>query len=119
MQKKEIQKKKRIVGRRNGSGEKKTPSEENSSEILNNLWVLGIEQEQSYCTGPPGYIGWRIPGLLKSLKIRAQKSLMIQAKAFKGEERKTWEDTGIIGRKEKKEKEMLVEKENLWRRKEN
>jgi hypothetical protein len=39
--------------------------------------------------------------------------------AFKGEERKTWEETGILGRKEKKEKERLVEKENHWRRKEN
>ncbi len=28
-------------------------------EFLKSLWGLGTEQEQGYCTGPPGYIVWR------------------------------------------------------------
>ncbi len=32
--------------------------------MLNSLWgggggLVGTEEEQDYCTGPPGYIGWR------------------------------------------------------------
>jgi hypothetical protein len=28
-------------------------------EFLKSLWGLGTEEEEGYCTGPPGYIGWR------------------------------------------------------------
>jgi hypothetical protein len=28
-------------------------------EFLKRLWGLGTEEEEGYCTGPPGYIGWR------------------------------------------------------------
>jgi hypothetical protein len=28
-------------------------------EFLKSLWGLGTEEEESYRTGPPGYIGWR------------------------------------------------------------
>ncbi len=28
-------------------------------EFLNSVWGLGTEQEQGFCTGPPGYRGWR------------------------------------------------------------
>jgi hypothetical protein len=28
-------------------------------EFLKRLWGLGIEEEEGYRTGPPGYIGWR------------------------------------------------------------
>ncbi len=46
-------------------------------EFLNNLWGLGTEQEQGYRTGPTGTQAGgidsleSIPGLHKSLKIRA------------------------------------------------
>jgi hypothetical protein len=41
-------------------------------EFLKSLWGLGTEEEEGYRTGPPGYIGWRIPGPHTRLKIRAQ-----------------------------------------------
>ncbi len=28
-------------------------------EFLKSLWGSGTEEEWGYCTGPPGYIGWR------------------------------------------------------------
>jgi hypothetical protein len=28
-------------------------------EFLKSLWGLGTEEEEGYCTGPPGYTGWR------------------------------------------------------------
>jgi hypothetical protein len=28
-------------------------------EFLKRLWGLGTGEEEGYCTGPPGYIGWR------------------------------------------------------------
>jgi hypothetical protein len=27
-------------------------------EFIKSLWGLGIEKEEGYRTGPPGYIGW-------------------------------------------------------------
>ncbi len=32
---------------------------ESELEFLKSLWGLGVEEEEGYRTGPPGYIGWR------------------------------------------------------------
>ncbi len=34
-------------------------SECSELEFLKSPWRLGTEEEESYRTGPPGYIGWR------------------------------------------------------------